>query len=121
MYGGRQRLAVTWPCSDLQAVEIVGAVAATARTVAPIATVTAIKALAPIAAVAAALVAITIALGATHHGGRAFFVRIDPDGKITQNVLVEALQPFDLVDDGRRPIDIHQGEMGFAVLTQPIR
>src|SRR6202035_3030800 len=100
MDGGRQRLAVTWPCSDLQAVEIVAAIAATARTVAPIAAVTAIKALAPIAAVApiaAALVAITIALGATHHGRRAFFVRVDPDGKIAQNVLVAALQPFDRV------------------------
>src|SRR5579863_1249111 len=102
-----------------RAVGIVGALPrpAVARTVP---SVTPIEAVAAIAALATAVVAVTIALGAAHHGGRAFLVRVDPDREIAQNILVETFQPLDLIDRRWRSVDIHEREMRLAVLAQTI-
>ena len=45
---------------------------------------------------------------------------VDAHGEVTQDVLVEPLQPFDLVDRGGAGLDIHQGEMRLAVLAQAV-
>ena len=47
-------------------------------------------------------------------------MRLDPDGEIAQDVFVETLQPFDLVDRRRRRVEVHQREMRLAVLAQPV-
>ena len=44
---------------------------------------------------------------------------LDADGEETQNVLVEALLPFDLGQGCRRGIDIHEREMRLAILAHP--
>src|ERR1700734_482675 len=104
----------------------VGALARTpvavARTVTAIAAISkAITAVAEaVATVAPAVVAVAIALRPAHHGGGTLFVLFDPDGEIAQHVFIETLQPLDLVDRGRRRIDVQQREMRLAVLAQPV-
>jgi len=88
------------------------------RAVAPIAPVAAVS---PIKPVAAPVVAVTITLHPAHHGGRTLFVFLDPNRQIAQHILVETLQPFDLVDRGRRSIEVQKGEMGLAILAQAVR
>src|SRR5271155_382343 len=117
MDGVRPRLAVTLPWSLLP--RRFGFFGAIART--PVSgTITAITTVEPVAAVAAPFVAVPIAFGPAHHGRRPFLVGVNPDREVAQNVFVEALQPFDLVDRRRRGVDVHQREMRFAVLAQPV-
>src|SRR5499427_6554688 len=40
--------------------------------------------------------------------------------EVAQHILAEPLLPFDLVEGGRRRVDIEQGEMCLAVLTQTV-
>src|SRR5580658_1314578 len=123
------RLAVTLPSLFLRRrrrFSFVGALARTpvavARTVTTVTTVSeAIAAVAEaIATVAPAVIAVAIALRSAHHGGWALFVLLDPDGEIAQHVFIETLEPLDLVDRGRRRIDVHEREMRLAVLAQPV-
>src|SRR4029077_13792291 len=126
----RRRPAVALPWLFLPRRRRFNFVGAFARTPVAVArTVTAIAAVSEtvaavsetIAAVASAVVAVAITLRPAHHRRRALFVLLDPDGEVAQHVFVEAFEPLDLVDRGRRCIDVHEGEMRLPVLAQPVR
>ena len=72
---------------------------------------------AAIAEAAAAIVALAIAIDLAHHRGGAFLVLLDADREVAQHVLVEPFLPLDLVDRGRRRVDVEQREMRLAVLA----
>src|ERR1700684_3877421 len=105
----RLRLAVTLPWLFLRRRRCFSFVGAFARTpVAAARTVTAVAAVSEavtpvavaetIATVAPAVVAVAITLRPAHHGRRALFVLLNPDGEIAQHVFIETLQPLDLGD-----------------------
>src|SRR5262245_6737863 len=71
-------------------------------------------------ALAAALLAIAVAVGLAHHGRRPGLVLVDAHREVAQDILVEALLPFDLGKRRRGRVDIHEGEMRLAVLAQAV-
>jgi len=91
--------------------------AAVAKATAVTVTAVAVTAVA-IAKTTTALLA--IAIGFAHHRRGPLFVLLDAHSEIAQHVLIEPLLSFDLVDDGRRRVNIQEGEMCLAVLPQAI-
>src|SRR5262249_37759233 len=67
-----------------------------------------------------AVVALAIAVDLAHHRGRALLVLAHSNREIAHHILAQPLLPLDLVESGRRRLDVEQGEMRFAVLAQPI-
>src|SRR5439155_6096950 len=72
----------------------------------------------PVAEAETAILALAIAVGLAHHGGRTFLVLVHSDGEIAQYILVEPLLPLDLVERSRRRLDIEQGKMRLAIFAQ---
>src|SRR5262249_51706942 len=66
------------------------------------------------------IVALAVAVGLAHHRGGAFLVLVHPNRQVAQHILAEPLLSLDLVEGGRRRVDIEQGEMRLAVLAQTI-
>src|SRR5258708_6887957 len=69
----------------------------------------------------AAVVALAVAVDLAHHCGRAFLMLVHANGDVAQHILVEPLLALDLVERGRRRLDVEQREMRLAVLAHPIR
>src|SRR5215510_14771583 len=85
-----------------------------------VALVAAPASLALAAALAAALLAIAVAVGLAHHGRRPGLVLVDAHREVAQDILVEALLPFDLGKRRRGRVHVHEGEMRLAVLAQAV-
>src|SRR5215510_913096 len=66
------------------------------------------------------IVALAVTVGLAHHRGGAVLVLVHPNREVAQHILADPLLPLDLVEGGRRGVDIEQGEMGLAVLTQTV-
>src|SRR5206468_5613214 len=69
---------------------------------------------------AAAIVALAIPIDLAHHHRGAFLVLLDTHGEVAQHIFIEPLLPLDLVDHGRRGVEVHEGVVRLAVLAQPI-
>src|SRR5262249_24209985 len=66
------------------------------------------------------IVALAVTVGLAHHRGGAVLVLVHPNREVAQHILADPLLPLDLVEGGRRRVDIEQGEMRLAVLTQTV-
>ncbi len=93
----------------------------------PVAAIAAISIAAEAAAIAvaeataaAAIVTLAVAVDLAHHGRGALLEFLDAHREVAQHFFVEPLLPLDLVDHGRRRIEIHEREVRLAVLAQPI-
>src|SRR5262252_3095430 len=97
------------------------AVALTLAVAAVLATVAIAEAAAvTIAKAETAIVALAVAVDLAHHRGGTFLVLVHANREVAQHVLAEPLLPLDLVEGGRRRVDIEQGKMCLAVLTQTV-
>src|SRR5262249_35715014 len=74
----------------------------------------------PLPLAGASPLAVVAAAPALHDCRWPFFERIDPDGEITDYVLVDAHSPLKLGNRGRWRVDIQQDVMALAVLPHPI-
>src|SRR5262249_56077403 len=66
------------------------------------------------------IVALAVTVGFAHHRGGAVLVFVHPNREVAQHILADPLLSLDLVEGGRRGVDIEQGEMRLAVLTQTV-
>src|SRR6516164_7187791 len=66
------------------------------------------------------IVALAVTVGLAHHRGGAVLVLVHPNREVAQHILADPLLSLDLVEGGRRRVDIEQGEMRLAVLTQTV-
>src|SRR6516162_5744304 len=66
------------------------------------------------------IVALAVTVGLAHHRGGALFVLVHANREVAQHILAEPLLSLDLVEGGRRRVDIEQGEMRLAVLAQTV-
>src|SRR5262249_51596210 len=67
-----------------------------------------------------AIIALAIAVDLTHHRGGTFLVLVHANREVAQHILAEPLLSLDLIEGGRRRVDIEQGEMCLSVLTQTV-
>src|SRR5262245_36819274 len=66
------------------------------------------------------IVALAVTVGFAHHRGGAVLVLVHANREVAQHILADPLLSLDLVEGGRRRVDIEQGEMRLAVLTQTV-
>src|SRR5262249_20048239 len=69
---------------------------------------------------APALIALAIPIDLAHHHRGAFLELLDPHREVAQHIFIEPLLPLDLVDHGRRRVEVHEGVVRLAVLAQPV-
>ncbi len=93
---------------------------ATVAAIATIAIATEAAAVAIAEAAAAAVVTLAVAVDLAHHRRGAFLELVDAHREVAQHIFVEPLLPLDLVDHGRRRVEVHERVMRLAVLAQPI-
>src|SRR5215469_3374335 len=72
------------------------------------------------AALAATLLAVAVAVGFAHHRGGAVLVGVDANRQVPQHFFVETLLTLDLGERGRRCVQVQEGEVGLAVLANPV-
>src|ERR1700740_2662186 len=72
------------------------------------------------AALAPTLLAVAIAIGFPHHRGGAVLVGVDAGRSIPQHFFVETLLTLDLGERGGRCLKVQEGEVGLAVLANPV-
>src|SRR5262245_42705479 len=94
---------------------VIRTVAAVAKASAAFATVAKASALAAVATLGT-----IITVGLAHHRRRTLFKFFNAHRQITQHILVETFQPLNFVDGGWRCIEVHEREVGFAVLSKPV-
>ena len=63
---------------------------------------------------------IAVAVGFAHHRRGTFLVLFDADGEVAQHIFVQPLLALDLVERGRRRIDIEQRHVRLAVLADAV-
>src|SRR5262249_57886877 len=66
------------------------------------------------------IVALAVTVGLAHHRGGAVLVLMHTNREVAQHILADPLLSLDLVEGGRWRVDIEQGEMRLAVLTQTV-
>src|SRR5262249_50582081 len=110
---GEGRFVVAFPRRTAVALAVAVATVLTTLAIAETAAVTITKAETPI-------VALAVAVNLTHHRGGAVLVLVHPNCDVAQHFLAEPLLSLDLLEGGRRRIDIEQGEMRLAVLAQTV-
>src|SRR4051812_35209827 len=105
------------PYPSLLSFERVAVAAATIATIAARATIAAVATIATIAAVTAVALA---ALVAAHHRRRALLMRVDAQGHVADDVLVDLGLALELGDGRGRRFEIEHHIMGLAVLGDPV-